>query len=130
MLIEDYEGSFARRMAKLQSLLLNKEDLILVGSSYGGLMAAAFACLYEERVNKMVLLAPALHLEPFESYCRRVLHVPVAVFHGANDEVVPMEKVRAIAARWFANHTFTVLDDDHSLHRTFSSLDWDTLLRP
>jgi pimeloyl-ACP methyl ester carboxylesterase len=40
MIIEDYTGDFAARMSKLDGLLSGKNDLILVGSSYGGLMAA------------------------------------------------------------------------------------------
>jgi predicted esterase YcpF (UPF0227 family) len=43
MIIEDYTGDFAQRMRKLASVLAGKINLILVGSSYGGLMAAQFA---------------------------------------------------------------------------------------
>ncbi len=130
MIIEDFDGPFAQRMEKLEGLLANKDDLILVGSSYGGLMAAVYAYLHEERVKKLILLAPALHLEPFQPYLNKILQIPVTVFHGLQDEVVPLEAVQAIAKQSFTDHTFTALDDDHSLHRTFASLDWDTLLAP
>lgn len=130
MIIENFDGPFAQRMEKLERLLANKDDLILVGSSYGGLMAAVFACLHEERVKKLILLAPALHLEPFQPYLNKTLQIPIALFHGRQDEVVPLEAVQAIAKKSFTNHIFTALDDDHSLHRTFASLDWDTLLVP
>ena len=129
MIIEDFEGSFDKRMEKLESLLAGKEDLLLIGSSYGGLMAAVYACLNEERVKKLILLAPALHLDPYEPYLQKKLHMPIAVFHGLRDDVVPLATVRAIAGRLFVNHTFAALDDDHSLHATFATLDWDTLLR-
>ena len=56
---------FPERMEKLEGLLAGKNELVLVGSSYGGLMAAVYACLHEERVKKLILLAPALHLEPY-----------------------------------------------------------------
>jgi hypothetical protein len=36
--------------------------------------------------------------------------------------------VRTEAPRLFQNLQFHELDDDHSLHRRFSSLAWDTLL--
>ena len=36
MIIDDYTGDFAARMRKLDTLLSGKNDLILVGSSYGG----------------------------------------------------------------------------------------------
>ena len=130
MLIEDFDGPFEQRMAKLEALLAGKEDLILVGSSYGGLMAAVYACLHEERVRKLVLLAPALHLEPFTPHLNKELQIPIVLFHGLQDDVVPIEAVRKIARRSFANHTFTALDDDHPLHRTFATLDWDALLAP
>jgi len=128
MIIEDFDGPFAQRMKKLEELLAKKDDLILVGSSYGGLMAAVYAYQHEERVKKLILLAPALHLEPFQPYMNKILQIPIALFHGLQDEVVPLEAVQAIAKKSFTDHTFTVLDDDHSLHQTFASLDWDTLL--
>jgi pimeloyl-ACP methyl ester carboxylesterase len=115
-------------MEKLEELLAEKNDLILVGSSYGGLMAAVYACLHEERVGKLILLAPALHLEPFRPYQNKILQMPIAIFHGLQDEVVPLEEVRKIAKRSFAHHTLTVLNDDHSLHQTFATLDWHSLL--
>lgn len=128
MILEDFFGTFNERMEKLEGLLAGKENLILIGSSYGGLMSAVFACLNQERVRKLILLAPALHLEPFKNCLSRKLHIPVLIYHGMQDEVVPMADVRAIAPSVFRNLTFNVVDDDHSLHKTFASLDWDTLL--
>lgn len=128
MIIEDYDGSFEQRMEKLEEVLAEKTDLILVGSSYGGLMAAVYACLHEERVLKLVLLAPALHLEPFGRFRDKILQIPVAIFHGLQDDVVPLKEVRSAAERSFPHHTLAVLEDDHPLHRTFPALDWDSLL--
>jgi pimeloyl-ACP methyl ester carboxylesterase len=128
MIIADYWGSFPQRMEKLENLLATKKDLILVGSSFGGLMAAVYACLNEERVKKLILLAPALHLDPYEPYLNKKLHMPIAIFHGLQDDVVPLSIVRRIAEQLFENHTLSVMDDDHSLHDTFATLDWDALL--
>jgi pimeloyl-ACP methyl ester carboxylesterase len=128
MLIEDFDGLFPQRMEKLESLLAGKDELILVGSSYGGLMAAAYACLHEEQVKKLVLLAPALHLDSYDPYLNKKLYMPVAIFHGLRDAVVPLATVRTIAERLFDNHSFNAVDDDHSLHETFAGLDWDALL--
>ena len=129
MIIEDYPGSFDRRMKKLGQILKNKTELILVGSSFGGLMAAVYAHMHEKRVCSLILLAPALHLEFYAPYSDRKLHIPVAIFHGLDDSVVPLEDVRSIAGKVFLNHTFHAVEDDHSLHRTFSSMDWNSLLR-
>ncbi len=128
MIIEDFFGSFSQRMEKLEGLLAGKKPLILVGSSFGGLMAAVYACLHEERVQKLILLAPALHLEPYEPYENKKLHMPIVIFHGLQDAVVPLAAVRSLAERLFVNHTFNAVEDDHSLHNTFAFLKWDTLL--
>ena len=127
MIIEDYTGSFRQRMNKLEALLAKKDDLIIVGSSYGGLMAAVYACLNEACVKKLVLLAPALHLDTYKPYLNKKLSIPVAIFHGLRDEVVPLEEVQTVAGQIYKNCTFTVLEDDHSLHDTFATLDWDNL---
>lgn len=128
MIIEDFFGPFPRRMEKMEGLLAGKSDLILVGSSYGGLMAAVFTCLHEERVKKLVLLAPALHLEPYTPFLNKTLHLPIEIFHGLQDDVVPLAAIRAIAERLFVNHRFHAMEDDHPLHDTFPTLPWDTLL--
>jgi pimeloyl-ACP methyl ester carboxylesterase len=128
MIIEDFTGNLAGRMDTLSALLANKAELILVGSSYGGLIAAIFACEQEERVRKLILLAPAVGLPAFEPFLVRRPSLPVTVFHGSRDEVLPLESSRAICHRVFPRLTFTEVDDDHSLHRTFAALEWDKLL--
>jgi len=129
MIVEDFFGPFSQRMEKLEGLLENRNNLILVGSSYGGLMAAVYACLHKERVEKLVLLAPAINLEPYEPYRNKILHMPITIIHGLQDNVVPLADVREIAQRAFADLDFQTVDDDHPLSATFPSLDWDTFLR-
>jgi len=51
MLIDDYEGTLEERMEKLERNLAPYQDLILVGSSYGGLMASIYACQHPEAVK-------------------------------------------------------------------------------
>jgi pimeloyl-ACP methyl ester carboxylesterase len=128
MLLEDYSGPLEERMAKLERDLAGKKDLILVGSSYGGLMAALFACGNESRVRRLVLLAPALGHAEFDACSRKPLQIPVTLYHGRSDIVVPPEPTRQIAVRLFGNLDHHLVEDDHSLHLIFSSLDWDGLL--
>ena len=128
MLVEDYEGSFAARMEKLCGLLAGKEELILVGSSYGGLMAAVYAFDYQERVKKMILLAPALMLPEFDPYLGTRLSLPVELYHGRQDDIVPPALIKKIAAAAYDNLTYHEVDDDHSLHATFAHMPWDSLL--
>ena len=128
MIIEDYSGSFPQRMEKLEGLLTRKNHLILVGSSFGGLMAAVYASLHEEGVKKLILLAPALHSKLYQPYLKKKLTMPIVIFHGRQDRVVPLAPVRAIAQQLFMNLQFNVVEDDHFLHDTFATLDWDNLL--
>lgn len=130
MIVEDYSGSFQERMSKLEDVLRGKDNLILTGSSFGGLMAAVFACLHEARVLKLILLAPALHLPFYDPYRNATLNRPIVIYHGLQDDVVPLDVVRKTAASLYSNHTFHAVEDDHSLHRAFFSLDWDSLLLP
>ncbi|MCK9229263.1 MAG: alpha/beta hydrolase [Syntrophales bacterium] len=128
MIIRDYRGSLEERMGALRSLLAGKKGLVLVGSSYGGLMAALYACANPQAIHKLILLAPALALDEFREQCRGPLDFPVVVYHGSNDDVVLIEPVRKIAADRFRNLEYNVIDDDHSLRSRFKLLDWDRLL--
>ncbi len=128
MIIEDFRGSLEERMKKLNKILLDKRDLILIGSSFGGLMAAIFACNNEDKVKKLILLAPALNLKEFESYLERRINIPVVIYHGKNDNVVPVAPVRKIARKIFTSITYNVVDDDHPLRKTFKSFNWSELL--
>ena len=128
MIVGDFKGNFKKRMAKLNVLLKNKDDLILVGSSYGGLMAAAFARRTRKKIKKLILLAPALNHMPSEARGRNKLDFPVTLYHGDRDNVVPPGPVYEIARKMFTDLTYHLVDDDHSLHQTFFTIPWDDLL--
>lgn len=128
MIVEDYVGNFEVRMAKLNTVLADKDDLILVGSSFGGLMAAFFACHNVARTRKLILLAPALNYLPPDVCGARGPDFPVIIYHGRQDDIVLPGPVLDIAQGLFRNLTYHPVDDEHSLHRTFFSLDWDALL--
>jgi pimeloyl-ACP methyl ester carboxylesterase len=126
--MEDYSGPLEGRMAQLERELTGKESLILVGSSYGGLMATLFACSNEIRVRRLILLAPALGHADWSVCSRQPLQIPVTLYHGRFDDVVPSGPTGRIAAGLFANLDHHLVEDDHNLHRIFPMLDWDTLL--
>jgi Lysophospholipase len=128
MIIEDYTGDFATRMRKLDTLFSGKNDLILVGSSYGGLMATQYAIDNEDKVKKMILLAPALNLPEFKPPVHAKLPLSVIIYHGNNDNIVNPQVVKKIALKYFSNLEHHLVDDDHSLHKTFPILDWKKLL--
>ena len=131
IILEDYTGPLRQRMDRLNETLHRETAVILVGSSYGGLMAAIYACEHEAHVKRLILLAPALNLPEFEPYRNRrpPLRIPVILRHGRFDDVVPPEAVQAIAAAVFSNLDYLLVEDDHSLHRTFEGMNWDDLLR-
>lgn len=128
MIIEDYTGGFAVRMEKLKSVLAGKTHLILVGSSYGGLMAARFALDNEPLIRKLILLAPALTIEGFEQAVRQKLQIPTVLYHGTRDDVVPPKAVKSIAEKTFARLEHHFVDDEHPLSAVFPTLPWHSLL--
>lgn len=128
MIIEDYTGDFETRMQKLRGVLQDKNNLILVGSSYGGLMAARYALDNEARIKKLILLAPALNIEGFEKSVKERLHIPTVLYHGTKDDVVEPTTVRRIAEKTFERLEYHLVEDDHPLSNIFPTLPWPTLL--
>ena len=128
MLTPTFTGNLPQRMEKLDRILSGMSGIRMVGSSFGGLMATLFAMDNGERVKRVVLLAPALNLMELVPGKQKRISVPVEIYHGRNDEVIPLGEMRPVAEEIFAHLSFNVVDDDHFLHRTFKTLDWDTLL--
>ena len=128
MIIGDYTGDFQTRMSKLTGLLEGENNLILVGSSYGGLMAARFAADHEDRVKKMILIAPALTLEGFEKAVTKPIEMPVVIYHGRQDDIVDPDAVKQIAEKTFSHLEHHLVDDDHPLNTIFPQLNWKQLL--
>jgi pimeloyl-ACP methyl ester carboxylesterase len=128
MVIPHFTGTLDERMDKLNHILTDKSGIILVGSSFGGLMASIFAMENESRVDRLILLAPAVSHLGFAGYGSRRISLPVWVYHGRRDEVIPLSDVERVARQTFTNLSFHAVEDDHSLHETFKSLDWDKLI--
>lgn len=128
MIIGDFHGSLAQRMRRLNALLADKTSLIIVGSSLGGLMAAMYACDNPGRVKKLVLLAPALTFREFEPYLQHQIDIPVTIYHGKKDDVIPVAPVHEAARAVFRDLAFNTVDDDHALRGTFKGMNWDNLL--
>jgi pimeloyl-ACP methyl ester carboxylesterase len=129
MLTPNFSGPLDERIESLEQILAGQTGIRLVGSSFGGLMAALYAMQNELVVERVILLAPAINLLPSTPYPERKVSVPAWIYHGRNDEVIPIGDVQVAADRIFRRLTFHVVDDDHYLHNTFKTIDWDTLLR-
>lgn len=128
MIIPNFPGTLQERMQKLNRTLSKQSGIRLVGSSFGGLMAALFAMENESRVEKMILLAPALNLMGFSDAQERETSVPTWIYHGKDDKVIPLETIIEVAKKTFRHLTLHVVDDDHYLHKTFKRIDWQELL--
>ena len=125
--LQNYTGDLDERLAQLEEQVAGLDRLILVGSSFGGLMAACFALRSPERCRRLVLLAPALNFVDFHPPAAPIA-VPTLVVTGAHDTVCPPALILPLARASFADLTVRLEDDDHMLHRTFPSLDWPQLL--
>lgn len=145
MVTPDFTGSFHERMEQLYSILGDKKDWVIIGSSYGGLMGTVFTSGSPTQVRKLVLLAPALlresngtYLDPMTGerldYSRKSgdslqpISVPTIIVHGTEDDVVPLEAVRKIAQTLFTDLTYHVVNDGHRLHKAFEELNWEDIL--
>ncbi|MFN3307715.1 MAG: alpha/beta fold hydrolase [Anaerolineales bacterium] len=128
MLTPDFQGSLEERMAQLCQIIGRKRDWTLIGSSFGGLMATYFACWHPKQVKKMILLAPALIWPDLVASPPPPIDIPVILYHGRLDTLIPLEQVKPIARQIFRHLDFHVVEDDHSLLKTFFEIDWQSLL--
>ena len=129
MLTPDFKGSFDERMSQLYSILSDKTNWNLIGSSFGGLMGAMYTHDHPTQVRKLILLAPALTLNPFTSLSNpKPVSVPTIVVHGTLDTVVPFEPVREIVQRVFTNVKYYIVEDNHRLHKLMDELDWESII--
>lgn len=110
----DYRG-IDDPLARVQKLLeFCKErtgDFILVGSSLGGHVSAAVSSQVPTR--GMFLLAPAFFMPGFEQYTPVPASCPIAIVHGWNDDIVPVDNAVRFARQYKCE--LHVLDSDHRL---------------
>lgn len=128
ILTPDLHGDLNERMTQLNALLGDQTGWTIIGSSFGGLMAALFACQHPDQVARLILLAPALIWPDFAVHPPEPIDIPVVVYHGNHDTIVPLAATRSLAERVFKNLVFHEVDDDHGLYKTVHSLDWTSLL--
>lgn len=111
----DFQGmDIWERLEKAEAVTEGEEDLIVVGSSMGGLLASMLYSRHPERFRALVLMAPALHLpEAREVIDKMPEPENIAVFHGRDDEVVPLAPVMEFCARF--DIPVEVVEDGHRL---------------
>ncbi len=122
----DFTGNLEKRLAQLDALCKAKNQLILTGSSFGGLMACRYALTHGPQVARLILLAPALNFEGYRPP-EHPLSIPTLLVIGTKDTVTPIDPVVALAEATFSESIVWTVDDDHLLHNTFERLDWQGL---
>ncbi|WP_448874283.1 alpha/beta hydrolase [Desulfobulbus propionicus] len=125
--MRDYDGDLNQRLIQLEEQVREYDQLILVGSSFGGLMATCFAIRHPERCRRLVLLAPALNFSEYQPPTKKV-DVPTLLVMGRHDTVCPPKFVLPRAEATFRHLEVRIEDDDHMLHACFPALDWQRLL--
>ncbi|MBP6514427.1 MAG: alpha/beta fold hydrolase [Steroidobacteraceae bacterium] len=95
-------------------------DLVLVGSSMGGHVAATASALL--RAQGMFLLAPAFYMPGHEDLTPKPAKCPTTIVHGWRDDVVPVEN----SIRYAREHgaTLHILDGDHRLHEQIAQINY------
>ncbi len=130
ILTPDFDGELEQRMQALTPLLLQQDGWGIVGSSFGGLMGTLFTTQHPRHVRQLILLAPAFTNPFFDGPLPPPVATPTTIYHGYHDTVVPLEPTRTRANQRFTNLTFHAVNDDHALHTTVQSINWETLLYP
>ena len=129
MLIPDFVGDLGNRLQKLEQLCDKLDTVVLVGSSFGGLMATCYAASFPGKCSRLILLAPALNFPEFVPPAIP-LDIPTTVIIGEHDTVTPADLVLPLAQSSFANLEIISCDDDHLLHGIFYRLNWHDMLQP
>jgi pimeloyl-ACP methyl ester carboxylesterase len=115
----------AYRIAGLRAALDQHPGATLVGVGYGALAALVVAAERPAEVHHLVLVGPALSWSEPPLFDASTLRLPrslaVTLFHGEDDDVVPVSVAREFAGRW-PGVRLVVLQDAHDLRSTRSEV--------
>lgn len=128
MVRPDFTGPLQERLAQLYRIVADLSDCVVVGSSFGGLMATCLAIDHPKRVRRLILLAPALNFSEYQIPQHRIEAETILVI-GSADQVTPPDLVVPAAQASFAHLQLEIVDDDHLLHHTYRNLNWARLLK-
>ena len=114
----DLQGlALVERIARIEALSA-AGDVLLTGSSYGGLTAAIVAARYPERCTGLCLLAPALLMDEEPAVPDTLsapAGLPTIVIHGRQDDVCDIAGSRRYAERSGPHVELIEVDDGHRL---------------
>jgi pimeloyl-ACP methyl ester carboxylesterase len=127
MLFQDYHGDLASRLRQLEEQCRGLAHLVLVGSSFGGLMATIHCSRHPQQCDRLILLAPALNFAEFVPPAVKII-TPTRIIIGKQDTVTPPDLVLPLVEQTFVAPVVTLVDDDHMLAAVFPQLDWQEML--
>ncbi len=94
-------------------------DVVLAGSSWGGLACALTAQEKPEKLRGLLLLAPALHYPEHPNDVPEKLiapnSVPVTIIHSTTDDIVPISASKDYIERSGNNVQLIEVEDSHVL---------------
>ena len=97
-------------------------DIVLAGSSWGGLASALTAQRKPEKLKGLLLLAPALHYpEPPNDDPEKLKApdgLPVTIIHSTNDDIVPISASKDYIKRSENNVKLIEVEDSHVLENS------------
>ena len=101
---------------------MEKGDLVLAGSSWGGLACALAAQEKPEKLKGLLLLAPALAFpEPPNNDPEKLLapkSSPVTIIHSVTDDIVPIKSSKDYLRRSGDNVKLIEVEDSHVLENS------------
>ncbi len=127
MLRPDFFGSLSQRMSQLAEITVGLDELVVVGSSFGGLMGACLCQGQPDKVKRLIMLAPALNFPEYRIPTLKIETDSLLVI-GREDTVTPPAIVIPAAEATFSQLQIRLVDDDHLLHHYFYEMDWPALL--
>ena len=97
-------------------------DVVLAGSSWGGLACALTAQKKPEKLKGLLLLAPALHYpeSPNDEPEKLIApdSVPVTIIHSTTDDIVPISASKNYIERSGNNVQLIEVEDNHVLENS------------
>ena len=116
------------RMDELDLILKKRNSWIIIGSSFGGLMATLYAIRNPEKIKSLILLAPFLATPILQIENIAPLNISTKIFHGENDDIAQYKASRKRAYQLFSNLEFNTTKDHHDLNETITTLNWNKLI--
>lgn len=97
-------------------------NVVLAGSSWGGLACALTAMQIPEKLKGLLLLAPALHYpeSPNDEPEKLIApdNVPVTIIHSTTDDIVPISASKNYIERSGNNVQLIEVEDNHVLENS------------